>query len=249
MMKKKNRIFSPLPVALLSASALLLLGSSVGSARAALTYYSENYAAEVTVSSIGVSLVENGKVVAARDYNHKNDQWNVKSEKLLEDTFTDGKMVPGKVYTENLSVTNSGSIDSYVRVTLYKSWMDQKGNKVTTLSPDLIKLDGLGQNGWAIDESASTEERTVLYYTGIVPAGGSTPSLTNTISVDNSIADKVEKIEGADGTITYKYKYDGYSFHLEAEVDAVQTHSAEDAIKSAWGVDVNVAEDGTLSLR
>ena len=118
-----------------------------------------------------------------------------------------------------------------------------------SLSPDLIKLEGLGQNGWVIDESASTEERTVLYYTGVVPAGGSTPSLTNTISVDNSIADKVEKIEGADGTITYKYKYDGYSFHLEAEVDAVQTHSAEDAIKSAWGVDVNVAEDGTLSLR
>mgnify|MGYP003379366423 FL=1 len=97
MMKKKKGIFSPLPVALLSASALLLLGSSVGSARAALTYYSENYAAEVTVSSIGVSLMENGKVVAARDYSHKNDQWNVKSEKLLEDTFADGKMVPGKV--------------------------------------------------------------------------------------------------------------------------------------------------------
>ena len=48
--------------------------------------------------------------------------------------------------------------------------------------------------------------------------------------------------------ITTSYAYDGYRFCLEAEVDAVQTHNAEDAVKSAWGVDVNIAQDGTLSL-
>ena len=42
-------------------------------------------------------------------------------------------------------------------------------------------------------------------------------------------------------TITYEYVYDGYKFFLEAEVNAVQTHNAADAIKSAWGVDVNVS--------
>lgn len=252
-MKKKNKIFSALPVTLLAASAVLLAGSTVGSARAALTYYSENYAAEVTVSSIGVSLMENGKVVASRDYNHKNDQWKETSGKLLENTFEDGKLVPGKIYEEKLSVTNSGSIDNYVRVTLYKSWMDENGNKETTLAPDLIKLNGLGGDGWIIDESASTEERTVLYYTRPVQAGEGTSQLMDTISVDTSVADKVEKVPGKDAagndTITYKYKYDGYSFNLDAEVDAVQTHNAEDAIKSAWGVDVNVSSDGTLSLR
>ena len=36
-------------------------------------------------------------------------------------------------------------------------------------------------------------------------------------------------------TITTTYEYDGASFVLEATVDAVQTHNAEDAIKSAWG--------------
>lgn len=252
-MKKKNKIFSALPVTLLAASAVLLAGSTVGSARAALTYYSENYAAEVTVSSIGVSLMENGKVVASRDYNHSNDQWNEQSGKLLENTFEDGKLSPGKVYTEELSVTNSGSIDNYVRVTLYKSWMDENGDKVTTLAPDLIKLNGLGGEGWIIDENSSTEERTVLYYTRPVPAGTGTPNLMDTIAVDKVIADKVEKIPRQDAagnaTITYKYKYDGYSFNLDAEVDAVQTHNAEDAIKSAWGVDVSVSSDGTLSLR
>ena len=51
----KNRLLKP--ALLLSASAALLLLSTVGSTRAALTYYSENYAVEVTVSSIGVSLL------------------------------------------------------------------------------------------------------------------------------------------------------------------------------------------------
>ena len=49
-------------------------------------------------------------------------------------------------------------------------------------------------------------------------------------------------------TITTTYEYDGAQFVLEATVDAVQTHNAKDAIKSAWGVDVNISDDGELSL-
>lgn len=251
-MKKKN-FFSGKPALLFAAAAVLLAGSTVGSTRAALTYYSENYSAEVTVSSIGVSLTENGRVVAKRDYNHKNDQWSTVSEPLLSSTFENGKMVPGKEYREALGVTNSGSIDTYVRVMLYKSWTDPKGNTDTTLAPELIDLNLLTGNGWVMDESASTGERTVLYYTGIVKAGESTPDFTDTLKIDNSVADKVsQKVSvDADGNqvITTTYEYDGYKFNLEAEVDAVQTHNAVDAIKSAWGVNVNVAADGTLSLR
>ena len=51
-------------------------------------------------------------------------------------------------------------------------------------------------------------------------------------------------------SITYTYKYNGYTFHIDAEVDAVQTHNAKDAIKSAWGVDINVSDDETtMSLQ
>ena len=38
------------------------------------------------------------------------------------------------------------------------------------------------------------------------------------------------------------------SLGLKAEVDAVQIHNAEDAILSAWGAKVSIADDGTLSL-
>lgn len=253
-MKKKNKSSFVKPVILLSASALLLLGSTVGSTRAALTYYSDNYAAEVTVSSIGVSLTENGKVVSHRDYNHKNDEWNEETGALFENLLgKDEKLVPGKTYEEKLGVTNSGSIDSYVRVILYKSWQDDKGNKDTTLSPKLIDLNLVDGSGWIVDENASTAERTVLYYSSILPAGASTPAITDVLRIDPSVSKKVTEDVKVDAngykTITTTYDYDGYKFNVEAEVDAVQTHNAQDAIKSAWGVDVNVAADGTLSLR
>ena len=53
---KKNKILFPKKVALLlGAAAVLLLGSTVGSTRAALTYYSENYSAQMN-RSISVFL-------------------------------------------------------------------------------------------------------------------------------------------------------------------------------------------------
>lgn len=251
MMKKKKFPFKITTVALLSASAVLLIGSTVGSTRAALTYYSENYSAQVTVSNIGVSLLENGETVSRRDYN-TNGEWNETSGTLLAD-LKDQAVAPGKSYPEVLTVQNSGSIDSYVRVILTKSWKDSEGNKDTTLSPDLIDLDLQTGNGWIVDENASTPERTILYYTQQVGAGETTPALSDTVRIDPAVANKVEESVTTDEngyrTITYTYAYDGYTFELEAEVNAVQTHNAEDAIKSAWGTDVTVAEDGTLSLR
>lgn len=252
-MKKKRKLLSAGPVILLSASALLLIGSTVGSTRAALTYYSDNYTADMSVSSIGVRLTENGKNISSRDYSHSNNEWDVTEGELFKDLQKDETIVPGKTYKEELSVSNSGSIDNYVRVILTKSWKDKNGNKDTTLSPDLIDLHFVEGNGWVIDEEASTAERTVLYYTGIVPAGESTPNFADTLKIDNKIADKVKietgKDENGNEVIRHVYKYDGYQFHVDAEVNAVQTHNAQDAIKSAWGVDVNVSADGTLSLQ
>lgn len=251
MMKKKKFPFRVTTAVLLSASAVLLIGSTVGSTRAALTYYSENYGAEVTVSNIGVSLLENGETVSRRDYD-SNGEWNETSGALLAD-LQEETIVPGKKYDEALAVSNSGSIDSYVRVILNKSWTDSEGSTDQNLSPELIDLNLLTDNGWIIDEDASTAERTILYYTNILPAGDTTPALSDTVRIDPAVADKVtEEVttdENGYKTITFTYAYDGYTFELEAEVNAVQTHNAQDAIKSAWGVDVDVADDGTISLR
>ena len=47
---------------------------------------------------------------------------------------------------------------------------------------------------------------------------------------------------------TIPVRYDGVSFRVEVEVDAVQEHNAEDAVWSAWGKRISVGEDGILSL-
>ena len=255
-MKKK---FQVSPILLLAVAAVLLLGSTVGSTQAALTYYSENYSAEVTVANIGVTLMENGKDISRRNY-LKDDQWDEVSGTLFADVKAED-FVLGQTYDEVLTVKNSGAIDAYVRVIITKSWQDPQGVKDTTLSPALIQLNlDTENNGWIVDESATTDERIVLYYTKVVPAGteekpaGETAAFTKSLWVNPDVASKVieyVETEAVDGrelkTITYVPEYDGYTFCVEVEVDAVQKNNAQDAIKSAWGVDVTVT-DGVLSL-
>lgn len=252
-MKKKKKALKA-PLLLFAASAVLLLLSTVGSTRAALTYYSENYEMRIDVSSIGVSLVENGEVVSYRNY--VNNEWREETGELLTKLLAEGETLAlGRRYPEALSVRNSGSIDSYVRVILYRSWTKDGKNADTELSPELIGLNFLG-NGWVVDESASTRERTVLYYTGVLESGAETPPLCDILQIDPEIGTKMaetrtpvyENGKKVGETVTTSFAYDGYRFNLKAEVDAVQTHNAVDAIKSAWGVDVVIREDGTLEL-
>ena len=249
-MRKKKRSFPKKSALLLGASAILLIGSSIGSTRAALTYYSEDYAAQVDMSSIGVTLLENGEAVSSRDYT-EDGAWTGESEGvLLENLLGEGeKFTPGKTYDEEISVQNSGNIDTFVRVILTKSWKDDGGAKDTALSPDLIELGLNEDSGWIQADVESSPERVVLYYSRALAPGESTEALCDSIRIDESIAQDVEEVREGN-TIRYIYKYDGYSFALDAEVDAVQTHNAEDAIKSAWGVDVTVSDDETtLSLQ
>lgn len=235
---------------------LLLAMSTLGSTSAAFTYYSDNYTAQMEIYDIGVTLVETSaqgtKDISSRDYTGANDEWKQTGGTLLQDMLkeSNGKLVLGKNYTEALSVKNSGNMDEYVRVRIFKSWLKEDDTKETTLAPDLIMLN-MTKNGWLVDEAATTEERMVLYWPKILKEGDTTPAFSDTVKIDSSVASKVTKStvkEGPLTTVTTTFNYDGVRFNLEVEVDAVQTHNAKDAIKSAWGIDVNIAEDGTLSL-
>lgn len=235
MKRKSKKSLNIKPVALLAVAAVLLIGSTVGSTQAALTYYSDNYSAQVTVSNIDIALLENGSETTGT---------------LLQSIDQESFKV-GQVYDEELSVKNTGAIDTYVRVILTKSWQDANGVKNTSLSPELIELVTVNGNGWVEDTAASTDERTVLYYTNPLKKGETSPICTDTIGIDSAVTSKVNETRTTDAngtTITYTYAYNGYTFNVEAEVDAVQTHNAKDAIKSAWGVNVNVAADGSISL-
>lgn len=209
-----------------------------------------NNAAEI--SSIGTSIVENGVIVASRNYG-SNNNWDETSGDLFRNIIDgNGDLKIGKQYPYEVSVLNSGSIDTYVRVILTKSMQDKDGIKTTYLSPDVIDLNLVENDDWIIDESASTTERTIFYYKKILSVGETTPSLTDYIRIDDSILWKAEERNVTDEngyeTINMDYSCDGMSFIVDIETDAVQTHNAADAIKSAWGVNVTVDSNGDIEL-
>lgn len=233
---------------------ILLAGGSVNGARAALTYYSEDYVTRVSMHNIGVSIVENDGLLSWRDYSDRSDgSWDENTGVLsLSTADPDGTVKIGKNYQENLKVRNSGDIDCYIRVVLHRYWTDPDGSRNQDLAPDLVVLNGLGGDSWIVDEQASTDERTVLYYTKPVAPGQDTAPFLASVMADPSLADMVTEHKSQNGKyteITTTFDYDGVKIGLDIEADAVQTHSPEDAIWSAWGRRVNISGSGTLSLR
>lgn len=255
-MMGKIKEFLKSPKATITAFVLamvLLLFSSVGGARAALTYYSENYTSRVRMDNIGVTLMENGEAISNRDYKSSSDgTWEENTGSLLAGMLAEGEEVKlGKRYQEELKVKNSGTIDQYVRVNVYKYWLNKDGEKQRGLSPSLIGLNfvNIGSD-WLVDEDASTTERTVLYYSKLLKSGEESSLFADSLTIDSIIGTKVTQTttkEGKYTTIKTTFDYDGVQFCVEARVDAVQDHNAEDAIWSAWGRKVQV-NDGILSL-
>ena len=209
-------------------------------------------AGAATMSSIGTSIVENGNVVANRDYT-SDDSWEGTESGALFSNMTEeiDNFKLGKRYSYEISVKNSGDIDTYVRMIIKKTIQDANGDKDTTISPELIELE-FSDGDWIIAENQSTPERTVCYYKKILEMGSTTPNLINSIKVDNSIGkistEKLVTDENGYETIEVGYAGAEKSFKLDMEVDAVQTHNAADAIKSAWGVDVTVNSNGDIEL-
>ena len=221
---KKFRDFLSRPsvtIALFALALVLLGGSTVGGARAALTIESADYNAQVQTSKIDVVLMENDE--------------DVKGAKALLTDIPKGKdLVFGKKYTEKLQVRNTGSIDEYVRVSVYKYWLDEKGNKFPEMDSSWIDLKFVTENGWTIDEASTTEERTVLYYSPVLAPGEISNPFLESLAIAEDAARTVIQNNGT--VITTTYFYNGKSFCLDVYVDGVQTHSADKAKLSAWGV-------------
>ena len=215
---------------LLIAAIVILALSTVQTSRAALNYVSENYTAEISMKDIGVQILENGEQVSGEDG-------------LLLNRM-DEEVKPGKQYEELIALQNSGTIDEYVRATVYRYW-EEDGDKRTDLDPNLIGLT-IGDD-WDEDSESATAERSVFYYTKKLGPEGITGNLIEGIKIDGNLPAKVSQTTKGNTIIT-NYDYDGLRFVIEVEANAVQTHNAESAIKSAWGIDVSIDGDGSLRI-
>ena len=215
MMKRILR--SPITTAaLFILAAGLLLTGTIGSVRAAPLITNDNdYTAQMELSSIGVSITNGGTVVG---------------DDLLASIIPGNEEFRiGRSYPVALAVANTGSIGEYVRVTVYKYWTDGSGKRVD-LDPGLIDIHWVTDGGWTIDESASTKERTVLYWANVVPAEGSAGVFADSIMVSGEV---YKAVSGAEDR--YDYDYENLTFHIEAVADGVQEHNIELAMPAAWG--------------
>ncbi len=266
MTKKKNKL--PLSTLVLGLTAVcMLVFSGIGLARAALEIFSRQYKSQFEMFDIGISLYEDNEFlkepmkVSNRDYANKTytstlrleDNWNEESLRLLNGYPENLEL--GRDYKEVLSVKNSGTIDEYVRVKIYKYWMkteDGETRKATDLDTSFIDLQWaddldkywLKDTANSIGDDNGIEETTVLYYREPLAVGDFTTDITKSLKITYPVSAKitqtVEKV-GTKTIYTTKYDYDGVTFVLEAEADGVQTHNAKDAILSAWGRKVTMS--------
>ena len=221
---------SPVLAVLFVLAVLLLAVSGIQTGRAALTYKSENYETQVDMKNIGIDILENGDVVSG----------GVLLEKMLSGDSGETDLVFGQTYTEELADKNTGSIDQFARVTVTKYWADIKGTdesgnpvageKRPDLNPEYIEL-GLSDAGWVEDGSVRTDEQCVLYCTSKLASSQVSKPFAVSVSINPNAG-----------------RYTNCMFVIEVSADAVQTHNAESAVKSAWGVSVTVNDAG-LSLK
>ena len=239
---KKNRI-SNKTIALVAAAMLLFAGGTFAGTRAVLNIFSPEHFLEFETDHQQVQIQENGKA----------------STTLL--TKLEGKVVVGKKYDEQISAKNTTTdADQFVRIVIRKYWKDKNGKvhsfgdtvngkTVTTPDPSMIKLTMANTNLWQRNPLESTVEREVYYYKNIVPVGGVTEALTKEISVDGSVALKYTVADpDENNVIRYSYDYDGYQICLEAEAQSVQTHNAQKAVMSLWGMPNVKVSGGTLTV-
>ena len=201
-------------------------------AKAAPAIMSQNHVTEFELDELGVQLIENGDPAEG---------------KLELDNFAKSKdgdllVTPGKVIDEEIAAKNTKDYDQYVRLVIRRYWVDAEGEKTTELDPDMIELTYDTAN-WTKNDAECTAEMDVVYYNEKLAGGDTTEPAVTQVRIADGVIDQItehDPVKEGDKTIyTYEYKYNGYSFMIEAEAQAVQTHNKDEAIKSIWGIDAS----------
>ena len=259
-MKKLSR--SPVVTGLMFMLAVVLLfAGTVGGTQAALQVYSSDYLSAFDLDHIGVTLLENDIPVAYRNYGTTAAAGftdDLDGDLVLNNLGNDSEFLIGKDYDFEIKVRNTGSIDQYVRVTIYKSWVIPPsstgpkgwfhGENSTKIRDDQYDLDNIklfyndikreyNDTNWIkdTDDNSDTDERDIYYYKGTLAPNEETEALLTTLRISPEVA-VTPVVTTVGNTTYYTYAYDGLAFVVKAEVDAIQTHNYEKAIRSAWGL-------------
>ncbi|MDO4197381.1 MAG: hypothetical protein Q4D13_00160 [Erysipelotrichaceae bacterium] len=247
----KSKLLLLLGVCLIAGG--LYLQAPVNRTAAVLQYVQsddEAYKTYTDTASLRIALLENGNIVSAGTMESNRTSTDPYAAYGVSGTLSFNKMdklVIGKPYAENVAARNIGNYAEYVRVIITKSWTTESG-KDTSLDPALIELT-LDKKYWVIDTDENTSERTVMYYKEILESNKQTEPFIKGIRISDEIVPVITEKETTNDNgvtvVTTTFSYEGYIFNVKAEVQAVQTHNAADAITSVWGITSTKYEDLT----
>ncbi|WP_133969575.1 hypothetical protein [Eubacterium limosum] len=216
-MKKKRNI--------LIVIAIIAIVAAIGSTMAAFVA-STTTTKDVSAAELGIKIVQNGDT--ARD---------VKSL----DTAGDSKAgyqyagMPGDTVRQQVAVkSDPNSKDSYIRVTINRSWQDKDGKKDFTLSPEEIGIIR-DNDSWLVAEDPEDPEVIYCYYTKKVGGDTQTESVMDSFTI---LKDKVTENSNA---------YAGYSANITFEADAVQAEAGAKAMLAEWGIIAELDAEGNLT--
>lgn len=226
------------PLLVLAAGLVLVLASTAGATRAAVVYQDSAKQGDFSTSKVSVDVLEGS---------NNSDSKSISGQGVLEFPAIGDTVKIGQKYDEYVDVVNdSQKYSEYVRVKVRKYWVNEVNGELvkdTSLDPALINLD-IDESVWMKNDAEHTTEQDVYYLSYPLDNGdNSTVRLIKGLTISDEVT-RFVKTEDAlsdsgiaiSGTIQNKYLYDYANFYVELEVDAVQTHNAEDAILGAWGV-------------
>ena len=219
---------------LMGAAAVLVMATVVGGSLAA-DQVSGDQAVQAPLAATNLSIALDGA-----------------AEYPIESAWMPGSTIELNGETGIYSVENTGTGDSYIRLTLYTYWGDEDG-----VNTDFVATDDRGEvyrhvaqvevpaemlgDGWVKAEGGllgqSVDGKQVFYYTKPLATGKSTSALLKGVKLPASLSNQ----------------YAGQQITLRAEADGVQFIGADyndvnaDGILSAWGVKATLGADGSIA--
>ena len=217
-MKKKRNI--------LIIIAIIAIVAAIGSTMAAFVASTATQK-DVSAARLGIKIVQNGGQTAK----------DVKSLDTAEDRKAGYQYagMPGDTVSEKVAIkSDANSKDSYIRITINRSWTDKDGKKDFRLSPKEIGIER-DNDSWLVAEDPEDPEVIYCYYTKKVSGDATTENVMDRFTI---LKDKVQENSNA---------YAGYSANITFEADAVQAEAGEKAMLAEWGIIPELDAAGNLT--
>lgn len=190
-------------------------------AQGSVAYFHEetSFSNRISAGNLGIDLIE-----ASDDENAV----------FKEHGYEFSQTMPGAKLDRRVWVENTKDKTLYVRVRVKRAWYNAQNEKQVDLDASLISIITEDTSNWIIldDGANSNQEELYFYYKKPLAKGEATDHIMDSFEISNQISNG---------------EYQDVHAEIMFEADAIQENAAADAILNEWGMDVEIAADGTIT--